>query len=250
MNGAGDALVTWESVMQDGDGYGVYGQRINSLGVKQGPEFRVNETTVGAQMWSSAAMTNEGNFVVGWISDNRYNVPGSTPLVFFRQYRADGTPISSEVQAYNPPSGSVASVSRLSVTPAGVATFAWRHYTQSNDVLAMRYFLDTQPVVTTLTNGITVNNIASTQFGSQYFKIDVPSGKSTMVISVSGPSAGNVDLYGMLGVIPSPTKFEFRSINPGNIENLMISGVPPGTFFFNLYGAAAYSGVTLKVTFP
>src|SRR4051794_38120027 len=44
MDNAGDFVIAWASLAQDGSNYGVYAQRFNALGVAQGTEFRVNTT--------------------------------------------------------------------------------------------------------------------------------------------------------------------------------------------------------------
>ncbi|NGX62390.1 MAG: hypothetical protein K940chlam9_01887, partial [Chlamydiae bacterium] len=65
----GGFVVTWESYGQDGDSYGVYGQRYASSGVKSGVEFRVNTYTTSNQFASSVApLNNDGGFVVTWYS--------------------------------------------------------------------------------------------------------------------------------------------------------------------------------------
>src|SRR4051812_19103447 len=45
VDAAGDFVVTWSSVGQDGSAYGIYAQRYNAAGVPQGGEFQVNAFT-------------------------------------------------------------------------------------------------------------------------------------------------------------------------------------------------------------
>ena len=45
----GDFVVVWASRFQDGDGYGVFGQRFDASGATRGGEFRVNVHTTGSQ---------------------------------------------------------------------------------------------------------------------------------------------------------------------------------------------------------
>jgi len=68
VNGAGNFVVVWESATQDGSGYGIFAQRYNSAGTKQGSEFRVNTYTTGDQRAPSVAIDNAGNFTVVWRS--------------------------------------------------------------------------------------------------------------------------------------------------------------------------------------
>ena len=59
---------TFDCTSQDGSGDGVYGQRYNSFGVKNGTEFRVNTWTTDDQEAPSVAPLREGGFVVVWQS--------------------------------------------------------------------------------------------------------------------------------------------------------------------------------------
>jgi len=64
----GEFVVVWESVGQDGSGYGVYGQRFDKNGNKVGLEFEVNTWTTGDQRYPSVAALSDGGFVVVWES--------------------------------------------------------------------------------------------------------------------------------------------------------------------------------------
>jgi hypothetical protein len=68
MDDDGDLVIAWASYLQDGSGEGVYIQRYNAAGVKQGTEFGVNSYTLGPQAYVSAAMDADGDFVVTWMS--------------------------------------------------------------------------------------------------------------------------------------------------------------------------------------
>jgi len=84
-DGAGDFVVTWYSP-QDGSAYGVYAQRYNAAGVRQGGEFRVNSETLGTQTFPTVAMEPSGNFNIVWDSfsdafhlfGQRYDASGAT----------------------------------------------------------------------------------------------------------------------------------------------------------------------------
>ena len=95
MDADGDFVVVWESYGQDGDGYGIYGQRYNAAGLKQGAEFPVNTYTTSYQTRPSVAMDADGDFIVVW---NSYiHPPDSDDYgIFARTYRADGTSDQTE----------------------------------------------------------------------------------------------------------------------------------------------------------
>src|SRR5205823_125788 len=64
----GNYVVVWSSAGQDGDGWGVYGQRFDARGTALGGEFRVNSTTAGDQNRPAVAVAPDGSFVVVWQS--------------------------------------------------------------------------------------------------------------------------------------------------------------------------------------
>ena len=48
----GGFVVTWTSNNQDGDGYGIYGQRYDAAGAAAGAEFQINTYTAGDQQFA------------------------------------------------------------------------------------------------------------------------------------------------------------------------------------------------------
>ena len=65
----GNFVVTWQANAQDGDSYGVFGQRVDSLGAFRGAEFRVNTYTTAFQGVPHVGVDDVGNFVVAWHGD-------------------------------------------------------------------------------------------------------------------------------------------------------------------------------------
>ncbi|WP_375443027.1 beta strand repeat-containing protein [uncultured Nostoc sp.] len=68
MDTTGNFVISWQSNLQDGSGYGIYAQRYNSNGVAQGGEFKVNTQTANDQSIPTVAMNGRGDFVVSWTS--------------------------------------------------------------------------------------------------------------------------------------------------------------------------------------
>jgi hypothetical protein len=89
----GNFVVTWQSNGQDGNGFGVYAQRYNSLGVPQGSEFRVNTYTTNWQRNPSIAMDYTGNFVITWDSNGQ---DGGDYGIYAQRYNSLGIPQGSE----------------------------------------------------------------------------------------------------------------------------------------------------------
>ncbi|OGA68839.1 MAG: hypothetical protein A3G83_15695, partial [Betaproteobacteria bacterium RIFCSPLOWO2_12_FULL_68_20] len=89
----GGFVVTWGSLNQDGDGYGVYAQRYDASGTAAGSEFQVNTTTVGNQGVSSVAALADGGFVVTWSG----NGVGDDVGTYAQRYDAAGNPVSAQL---------------------------------------------------------------------------------------------------------------------------------------------------------
>ena len=77
----GQAIVVWQSFLQDGDGPGIYGQRLDLGGTKLGPEFNVNTYTTGTQRNPHVAAGPEGDFTVVWESFGNEGDPNSEAVV-------------------------------------------------------------------------------------------------------------------------------------------------------------------------
>jgi hypothetical protein len=62
----GRFVVTWNSYLQDGSGFGVFGQMYAATGLPSGPEFRIHSSTSGVQCCPSVAAAADGRFIVTW----------------------------------------------------------------------------------------------------------------------------------------------------------------------------------------
>ncbi len=92
----GNFVVTWQSWLQDGSSYGVYGQLFNGNGSTIGSEFRANSYTSSSQRDPSVASFSNGNFVVTWGSDGQ---DGSNYGVYGQLFDGNGSNIGSEFRA-------------------------------------------------------------------------------------------------------------------------------------------------------
>ncbi len=87
-------VVAWESLNQDGNGYGVFGQHYTSTGQPVGTEFQVNSYTLGNQAFSAAALIADGTFLVAWQGDHDASGRG----VFGRRYNSAGQAVGADFQ--------------------------------------------------------------------------------------------------------------------------------------------------------
>jgi len=117
----GGFVVAWESNGQDGSGLGVYGQRYSSVGVRTGPEFRVNTTVAGHQYQASVAVFDAGGFAVTWTSIGQ---DGSFAGVYGQTYNLAGGRVDAEfrINSTTPKDQWQSSVGTLS---AGNFVAAW-----------------------------------------------------------------------------------------------------------------------------
>jgi VCBS repeat-containing protein len=136
MDAEGDFLVTWASGNQDGNSWGVYGQRFNKDGVAQGSEFQVNTATLGNQSFATGTMDADGDFVISWTSADGINTD-----VFAQRYNASGGKIGGEFRV-NSTTANTQSFATVAVDAAGDFVVAWSSYGQDGSkwgVFAQRY---------------------------------------------------------------------------------------------------------------
>jgi hypothetical protein len=92
-NGDGSFIVVWQSIGQDGSGFGVYGQRFNADSTKNGAEFPVNTFTTNDQSQAKIAVNSDNTFTVVWTS---YSQDGSAEGIYGQRFNADATKNGSE----------------------------------------------------------------------------------------------------------------------------------------------------------
>jgi len=66
MTKTGQFVVTWQSDLQDGDGFGIFARQFDNTGASVGGELMVNTTTVDDQALPDAAIKAGDEFVVVW----------------------------------------------------------------------------------------------------------------------------------------------------------------------------------------
>jgi vibriolysin len=99
-----------------------------------------------------------------------------------------------------------------------------------------------------LTNNTPVGSISGATGSQQFWKIDVPSGQTTLTITISG-GTGDADMYVQVGAKPTTTSYACRPYLNGNAETCTFTPPAAGTYWVMLNAYAAYSGVTLKASY-
>jgi hypothetical protein len=102
--------------------------------------------------------------------------------------------------------------------------------------------------VFTLQDGVAVPALAGAAGSEKFYKIEVPSGQSEIVFSISG-GTGNADMYIRRGAKPTTATWDYRPYLAGNNESVTVSSPQAGTWYVMLKGRDAYSGVALKADY-
>ncbi len=147
---SGRFVVVWESgglsgVFQDGAGFGVFGQRFDSGGLRIGTEFQLNTFTVGNQDDPSVGVGANGDFVTVWDRDG--NADGHFTGIFAQRFASSGLRVGTEfaVNAFTEDSQNLADVA---VDSNGEFLVAWQSSVAPQDVLARRFNSAGQPAGT------------------------------------------------------------------------------------------------------
>ena len=220
----GNFVIVWTGGGQDGDGYGVFGQRYDSGGTPRGAEFRVNTYTTYDQAIPSVTMKGNGDFVVVWYSGGQ---DGDGTGVFAQRFAASGNPQGGEFQVntYTPFDQIGASISH---DAAGNFVVAWTDAFQDGDVngvFARRFDAAGVP----LTGEFQVNTYTT---WTQLFATVNMAPDGTFVVAWAGN--GQDDGYGIFGRryapsgLPQGAEFRINSYTTAVQNFVAIGGDPSG----------------------
>lgn len=140
----GSFVVAWQSLLQDGDGWGVYLRRFAAGGAALSGEIRVAEATAGDQLAPALGVAADGRFVVVW---NSFGQDGDRDGVYARLFSPDATAASGEV-AVNVTTSGRQSLAEVAYLDPG-ALVVWRSSEGDGDgagVFARALSADGQPV--------------------------------------------------------------------------------------------------------
>ncbi|MGV3526472.1 MAG: hypothetical protein ACO1RX_19800 [Candidatus Sericytochromatia bacterium] len=137
LDAEGDFVVTWHSLFQDGDTYGIYARRYASTGTPQTSEFLVNTWTTGAQFVPSLAMNAAGEFAIAWQSVGQ---DGDYEGIYAQRYNSAGSPEGSEFQVNTYTSGTQSN-SQIALDSDGDLIVVWESFQDGDGrgIYAQRY---------------------------------------------------------------------------------------------------------------
>jgi hypothetical protein len=108
----GGFVAVWQSWLQDGNNWGVFGQRFDSNGNPDGTEFQVNTYTTGNQNVVDVETLNDGSFVVVWESNGQ---DSGTVGIYGQRFDSNGLALGSEflINTYSPNNQTNPAISKL-----------------------------------------------------------------------------------------------------------------------------------------
>ena len=227
MDSVGNFAIIWESYLQDGDRYGIYGQRFDSAGTPLGSEFRVNTTTIYGQHDAFIAMTPNGNFVVVWGSILQ---DGSVEGIYGQRYDSGGVPIGGEFQVntYTPDTQKQPTVA---IDDNGNFVVTWESFGQDGSgwgIYAQRFDVAGMPQG----SEFRVNNTTS---GDQFEgKVRMtPTGEFVITWSSYGQDGSGWGVYAQrydAAGVPQGNEFQVNTYTKGDQNSANLSITSNGNF--------------------
>ncbi len=92
----------------------------------------------------------------------------------------------------------------------------------------------------------TVNSVAVSKSAWKRYTLDLGTGYTSLVVTMSG-GTGDADLYTRHGAQSTSTAYDCRPYKSGNNETCTHNSPASGTWYIDLYGYSAASGITLNV---
>ncbi|HYW78710.1 MAG TPA: putative Ig domain-containing protein, partial [Thermoguttaceae bacterium] len=136
MDDDGNFVVTWSSLGQDRDGYGIYVRRFDAAGEPASGEYRVNTHTTGNQVFSAVAMDADGDFVITWTSQGQ---DGSGTGIFAQRFKSTGGFDGDEFQV-NTTSAGNQRFSSVAMADDGQFLVTWTGLDGSGNGIFARHF--------------------------------------------------------------------------------------------------------------
>ena len=186
LDSAGDFIIAWSSIGEDGSLQGIYARHYSSTGASDGSEFQVNTYTTLAQQFPTVAMDAAGDFVIAWQSNTQ---DGSQYGIFAQRYTPSQLTIDGTAQTNNVVV-SFTDSSHFTVTIAGSTS---RTYSTST-ATSFTYngptgIFSTLQFVDKFNSYTATQSFASTQLTRSGFAFTGSSVTNLFVYSVSGSTA-------------------------------------------------------------
>jgi pseudomonalisin/xanthomonalisin len=104
------------------------------------------------------------------------------------------------------------------------------------------------PPSNVLTKGVAVTGIALATGASTVYTFAVPAGHTNLTFKLSG-GTGDGDIYAKFGSAPTTSTYDAKSNGSTNTETITIAAPKTGTYYVEVYGYKAISGVSLVANY-
>jgi hypothetical protein len=222
---AGNFVVVWQSCVQDGRDFGIFGRRLTAAGTTDGAEFAVSQYTTGKQIRPAIEAAFDGTFTITWASAGQ---DGDGDGIFGRRFPPGTTP-GDEFQLNSFTTGAQYHPG-VSASSNGDFVVVWDSFGQDgngNGVIARRFTSSGAPkgdefqVNTYVTENQYRPSVAS-----------APGGE--FVVTWSGPGAGDpggifAQRYDAAGV-PVGGEFQVNTFTTNTQYRPAVAADPAGNF--------------------
>ena len=224
---AGNFVVAWFSLNQDGSGNGIFGQRFASTGVPLGGEFRINTTTTSDQFTPQLASDPSGNVIAVWYS---FGQDGFGYGAFGQRFASNGAPLGGEFQinTYTLYSQFPSSVAMDSSGNFVVVWFSEFQDGSGDGIFGRRYSSTGVP----LTGEFRINTFTT---GNQFTPAVAAGSTGNFVVTWYSPNQDGSG-YGMFGQrfastgIPLGGEFQINTFTPNNQFGSAVAADTAGNF--------------------
>ncbi len=96
-----------------------------------------------------------------------------------------------------------------------------------------------------LSNNVTVKDLAGAVGSASYWKLTVPAGQKKLTFRITGGS-GNADIYVQSGSKPTTTAYICSATSVDNSDACIINVPAAGDYYVKVYGKSAYERLTLR----
>jgi hypothetical protein len=208
MDENGDFMIVWSSFDQDGDHFGIYGQRYTNGGVANGGEIAIATNTTGSQDHAAIAVSREGGkYIISWTDDV---ADGDKSGVYSRTMYSNGSFLANDA-LINTTTANYQNFSDVAIgTDATEAVYAWQsgiNHSSTGQADPSYYGIYSQGVVA---EDITPP-VAVCQNITVY--LDGTGNVSITAVDLDGGSTDNIGIESMMA---SLTDFTCANIGPNS----------------------------------
>jgi hypothetical protein len=176
----GDMVVAWSSDGQDGDGFGIFGQRYDVNGNAIGSEFQINSTTADDQIYPTVKALSDGGYFVVWTSFSSE----TTSDIYGQRYDANGDKVGTELKINTDTLGEALNISSfIELSDGGL-------------IVSYTDFVSDPPSAQTYAQKLV--------YSSENIREDISDGGVVKILDATDPDSGDTFTYALVDVNGDP----------------------------------------------